>query len=242
MSFTLFVLRIKKLIVVLGSIELSFAFFRYGVMAGVEHRAVLNAELRTVVDIGANKGQFTLAARYWAPNARVFAFEPLSEAASVFTAIFRSDSSVLLSQVAIGPVVERAVMHLSAHQDSSSMLPIGQLQVDIFPGTQESGLREVNICPLATLIDSEAIASPSMLKIDVQGFEVQVLKGCESLLPNFNFVYCECSFVELYSGQKLAHNVVDWLRLHRFELVGIYNATYDYLGQAIQADFLFKRS
>jgi len=79
------------------------------------------------------------------------------------------------------------------------------------------------------------------LKIDVQGFEYEVLSGCESLLEKFDQVYCECSFVELYSGQKLVPDVIQWLASRGYLLVGIYNPHYDDNGHAIQADFLFDR-
>ena len=48
-----------------------------GVAAGIEHTAVLrNLTCETVVDVGANRGQFALAARHYFPNAEIFSFEP----------------------------------------------------------------------------------------------------------------------------------------------------------------------
>ncbi len=75
----------------------------------------------------------------------------------------------------------------------------------------------------------------------MQGFELEALRGCESLFGCFRYVYCECSFVELYDGQALAHEVIDYLSQHGFKLAGVYNMTYDKQGIAIQADFLFNR-
>ncbi len=80
-----------------------------------------------------------------------------------------------------------------------------------------------------------------MLKLDVQGFEYEALSGCESMLSSFDLIYCECSFVELYSGQKLAADVVDWLSARGFRIKGIFNPAYDGQGQTIQADILFQR-
>lgn len=54
-------------------------------------------------------------------------------------------------------------------------------------------------------------------------------------------ISCECSFVGLYSGQKLAADVIDWLSARGFGLVGVFNPAYDRCGQAVQADFLFMR-
>ena len=74
------------------------------------------------------------------------------------------------------------------------------------------------------------------------GFELEALQGCESLLSKFEWVYCECSFVELYSGQKLTADVIDWLSSKVFGLKGMYNPVYDREGQSMQADFLFQQS
>lgn len=78
-----------------------------------------------------------------------------------------------------------------------------------------------------------------MLKLDVQGFELQALEGCKSLIGNFDYVYCECSFVELYKNQKLAGEVVEYLSRLGFGLMGVYNPMYDRDGNCIQADLMF---
>lgn len=52
-------------------------------------------------------------------------------------------------------------------------------------------------------------------------------------------VYCECSFVELYSGQALAHEVIDYLSRHKFVLKALNNVQHDQVGQVVQADFAF---
>ena len=46
--------------------------------------------------------------------------------------------------------------------------------------------------------------------------------------------------MELYSGQKLAADVIDWLSGKGFRIKGMYNPVYDREGQAVQADFLFR--
>lgn len=234
-------LRLKKLRVILFNSVLRQALLRHCVMGGVEHIAVLDKKLATVVDIGANRGQFALAARQWAPNAHVTSFEPLPGPAQVFRSVFAGGDRVTLHEAAIGPQAEQSEMHVSARDDSSSLLPIADLQSKMFPGTAEVSTIVVRVAPLETFVKADEIVSPAMLKLDVQGFEYEALCGCESLLARFDFVYCECSFVELYSGQKLAADVIDWLSDRGFCLKGMFNPAYDAQGQAVQADFLFVR-
>jgi FkbM family methyltransferase len=238
----LLLLRLSKLATVCGSPSLAKAFFFHRVLAAVEHRAALSRPLNTVIDIGANRGQFSLAARAAAPKSNIVAFEPLEAPANTFRTVFQSDSGTRLVQAAIGESSALQLMHVSARDDSSSLLEITALQEEIFPGTKEASITTVKVGPLAEFVDRNEIKSPALLKLDVQGFELQALEGCRSLITSFDYVYCECSFVELYSGQALAPKVVQWLSERGFPLCGVFNTSFDGRGQPIQADFLFSRN
>lgn len=210
--------------------------------AGVEHAAVLRSlgAVRTVVDVGANRGQFALAARRCFPEAHIVSFEPLAGPAAVYRAVFAGDPKATLYEAAIGPEPGEAIIHRSAREDSSSLLPIAATQNALFPGTAEIGTQTVRVARLADQLSEEAIEPRALLKLDVQGFELEALAGCGDLLDRFDWVYAECSFVELYAGQAFADEVISWLRECGFALRGVYNMTYDDSGQAIQADFLFE--
>jgi len=218
------------------------AFICHRVLAGVEHRHILEKNLQNVVDIGANRGQFTLAVRRWAPNAMVIAFEPIAEAAAKFRKVFLGDSKVTIYQVAIGPEAGEANINIAAKDDSSSFLPISSIQEKLFPGTYKIRTETVKIGRLNDYITADAIVDPSMLKLDVQGYELAALRGCEKLLSRFFYLYVECSFIELYSGQALVHEIVHWLGERGWCLSGIYNLIYDCKGKSVQADFLFENS
>ena len=219
------------------------ALRRHRVAAGVEHAVVLRqlAGCRMVVDIGANRGQFALVARQCFPSARVVSFEPLPEPAAIFRRVFAQDNTVTLHEAALGPSPGKAVIHLSARDDSSSMLPITARQNALFPGTAEAGTATIGVARLADHVPADVIVAPALLKLDVQGFELQALAGCEDVLARFAWVYVECSFVELYAGQAFADAVIAWLRERGFVLRGVYNMAYDGEGHAVQADFLFGR-
>jgi FkbM family methyltransferase len=238
----MFYLRLKKLLFLMGYPRLMKALIQYRVLASVEHQPILSIPYKTIVDIGANKGQFALACRALAPHAKVISFEPLPQAADLFRDCFKGDPKVSLHHWAIGPTQSKALMHISARDDSSSLLPMGNEQVKTFPGTQEVGVLNVDVAPLNYFLKRSDICAPALLKIDVQGYEFEVLLGCENLLHSFDHIYCECSFVELYTGQKLVASIVDWLYQRGFSLAGIHNMSYDDFGKAIQADFLFERS
>ena len=217
------------------------ALRRHRVAAGVEHARVLRnlGPVRTVVDIGANRGQFALVARHCFPEARVVSFEPLPGPAALWQAVFKGDEQASLIEAAVGPDAGEAQIHVSARDDSSSLLPITARQNALFPGTAESGTATIRVMRLADELRDSEIVAPALLKLDVQGFELQALTGCEDLLECFSWVYVECSFVELYAGQAFADDVFGWLHDRGFRVDGVYNLTYDEEGRAVQADFLF---
>ena len=151
---------------------------RFGVGAAIEHRAVVSPmALETVVDVGANAGQFSLLARALHPRARIVAFEPLARAAARYRRVFARDPGTMLHETAVAPRPGAATLHLSASPDSSSLLPITQRQSALFPGTEAVGTVQVEAGPLDAFVTRADLAPPALLKIDVQGFELEVLRA-----------------------------------------------------------------
>ena len=132
-------------------------------------------------------------------------------------------------------------MHISKREDSSSILKIGDNQSKIFPRTEESHVLDINIGRLKEYVNINDLIPPVFVKIDVQGYELNVLEGCIELINNFEYILVETSFIELYEKQPLANDIINFLNKHSFILKGIYNTIYDKDGLAVQADFLFNR-
>lgn len=234
--------KLRKAVRCLSDPAFRAALIRHAVAASVEHQFLLRSiPCSAVIDVGANRGQFALVARRVHSQATIIAFEPLPAPAERFRHMFAGDTQVTLHQAAISPARGETAIHISGRDDSSSLLPITAAQSRLFPGTAEAGTATVKVGPLADFLTEDQIKSPALLKLDVQGYELEALRGCDSLLGRFAHVYCECSFVELYEGQALADEVIAWLRERGFKLQGIYNTHYDRKGRAVQADFLLSR-
>lgn len=213
-----------------------------GVGASIEHAGVMKGyKFGCVVDIGANRGQFALLSRELFPDAKIYSFEPLATPAHIFNKLFTSDGRVKLYNYAIGDRNADVTIHVSNQDDSSSLLPISSLQNKTYPGTYEVSQETIKEATLDTLLSEDDICSPSLLKIDVQGYERSTLAGCRKLLHKFDVIYIELSFVELYSGQALANEIVQLLQQQSFQLCGVNNISIDNDGKSIQADFLFEK-
>lgn len=239
-NYDLLMLRIKKISIIFLNTRFIAAFLKHGVVAGVEHASILRRGFSTIVDIGANNGQFALAARGFS-NAKVYSFEPLPEATFIYKKLFRNDPFANVYTSAIGSKSEKRLMNVSKSNDSSSLLEAVDAQVDLYPDTAKVGSLMVDVRPLDWYLSKSDLEYPALLKLDVQGFEYEVLLGCEKYIACFDYIYCECSFVELYKGQKLAFEIIKFLSDHCFQLVGTYNVSYGINGESVQSDLLFKR-
>ena len=175
-----------------------------------------------------------------APSAIEEHLEPLPGPAAIYRALFGGDSRVRLHACALAPQRGEMTMHVSGQEDSSSLLPISTLQSENFPGTESVGICRVPVGPMSDFVTQDDLGGQNLLKIDVQGFELEVLKSAEPLLSQFRWVYAECSSVPLYEGQALADEVIQWLGVRRFDLVGRFNPSRGRDGAPLQADLLFR--
>lgn len=159
----------------------------------------------------------------------------------VLTSLFKGDPHVTLVPYGVSDREGMEEIYVSRSDDSSSFLEIGEKQVLNFPGTEVRSVATVNIAPLTKFLSPDDIVRPALLKIDVQGYEKVVLQSASSILTDFDYIYCECSFSELYVGQPLSHEIIEFLAGFGFIFSGVFNTAYDSEGQAIQADFYFVR-
>lgn len=212
---------------------------RHGVSPSFVHQPMLSRLApRTVIDVGANRGQFALDALMAVPGVSVISFEPLETAANKYRQVLGHRPDVVLHQVALSDTVGEAELHVAAEDDCSSLLPIGQLQESYFPSSGLSHTTTVAVSTLDTVLVGFDRPGGLLLKLDVQGAELDVLRGATTLLQRVDWVYLEVSFVELYDGQPLAAEVDDWLKAHGFALGGIGGVCRE-AGDVLQADLLY---
>ena len=210
-----------------------------GVAATMEHAGALGRlDFATVIDVGANKGQFAaFAMRTW-PLAQLVCFEPLPGPRTTLARV--TDGRAKLFDCALGAEDGHADIHVASRDDSSSMLQMNALQKDLY-GMTEAGPLRVPVRRLDVCLETLNWKTPALLKIDVQGFELQVLAGAAATLARIDAAYIELSFVELYKSQALADDVLAVTRACGLALTGVFNQTEGPDGAPIQADFLFTR-
>ena len=175
---------------------------------------------RVIHDIGANVGTWTSLAKAIFPEASVEAFEPLEAMAAAFSRRTSGLPGVRLHPVALGPREGVVTLEVTDFPDATSVLPLAEEGRRAF-GVSPVERREVRMATLDGLIAAGSVQPPDLLKLDVQGYEVEVLKGGGQALRGARAVLCEISFRRFYQGQAGFSDVIGHLgergfRLHAF--------------------------
>jgi FkbM family methyltransferase len=181
--------------------------------------ALAQHQVNTVIDVGANSGQFGKKLRGAGFSGRIHSVEPLAEPYSQLRAAAARDARWTTQQAAVAATAGSITVNVSANSVSSSVLPILERSTEAAPQTGYVATAEV----AATTVDDSVTSlglrpDRSLLKVDVQGYEQQVLDGAAKSLDRFAAVRIELSLVELYGGQTLMPELVDHLSARGFDL------------------------
>jgi len=155
----------------------------------------------TIIDVGGNVGQFSVAARKIFPTAKLHVFEPHPECFAKLTAAMAFAPDTVLHQVAVGETTGEVTLNLNSHAHSSSILPLARAHKEAFPEAREVATATVKLSTLDALLAGIDLPAPIFLKVDTQGYEAQVLRGATRILAACEWVMAEVSFDSLYEGE-----------------------------------------
>lgn len=208
-----------------------------------QHKTWLKgAGIKTVIDVGAHTGEFTFAVRSVLPTVQIYAFEPLPDCYRELSARLENEEKAQAFGVALGSEGGEVTFWANDFSKASSALPMSDLHKDAFPWTAKSTPIAVQVQKLDHYADQMTLAPAVMLKMDVQGYECQVLQGGLRVLERADYVLVETSFENLYEGQSSFHDVYELLTAQGFAYKGSFDQMLSPLdGAILQADALFVR-
>ena len=137
----------------------------------------------TFWDIGANIGWFSLlASKFVGSNGKVFSFEPSPDVFSLLSANAQGLNSIRTTQCGVGNADTVAVFAAQGNSSSASFIEaVTKINQHYLPDTPIRKV-EVNIRKVDTL--AEELGPPHLAKIDVEGFEFEVLRGASGVLSS----------------------------------------------------------
>jgi FkbM family methyltransferase len=201
-------------------------------------------DIEFAVDAGANVGQWATSFRRISPNSKILSFEPDKRCEASLQTLARRDSAWEIRFVGLGLTNSIESLNLWDVEGGSSSFRHLNEAGEGFTGwlNEEMGHVQIEVNRLDSHLSSDYVQSKSsMLKIDVQGYELEVLQGCGSLLPLFKLIEIEMPLVELYEGSAGAGNLINFLEGKGFTLVSLATERWAYPGAA-DCDALFVRS
>lgn len=216
------------------------ALGRFGYVLRRKHdpSKVLGAvKFATVIDGGANIGEYSAKMRLTFPNAEIHAFEPTPQLFQGLRQRFAGDHKTACYDQALGDKCGTAAFHLTQDTFSSSLLDETEKLC-----THRVGTVAVSVTTLDAWAGDRTICRPVLLKLDLEGNELAALRGGEKVLAQIDYVEIETTFVKVRSGQPTFKEILDFMDDHGLELIDMYPGIVDArAGRTVWADALFAR-
>ena len=206
--------------------------------------ALLESEqIDLVLDVGANAGRFASRVRESGYRGRIISFEPLRDAGAALQSNAAADPFWEVHHVALGDTDGEAEIHVAGNSFSSSLLPMGERHLESAPDSAYVGTERVRTARLDSLwAEVVADARRPWLKLDVQGYEMHVLRGLGERITDVSVIQTELAMTPLYEGDSDWRAIVDWLSDRGFSIVGVEPGFEDATtGRMLQFDGIFTR-
>jgi FkbM family methyltransferase len=196
-----------------------------------------------IFDVGAYTGQTVSGYLSSFPEANIFAFEPTPISYAQLKQKFDGNKQVRCINFAISDSAGVIPFHLNEFSPTNSTLSTDASANEYWGNELLSTVETVSVQSesLDKVCQNEDIDHIDILKLDVQGAELKVLKGAERMLNErrISIIYLEIIFVPTYKGQSTYYEIGEYLSTKGFDIYGIFNLTYD--KRLKQADVLFYR-
>jgi FkbM family methyltransferase len=175
----------------------------------------------TLVDVGANEGEFIRAATQLAKPAAVIALEPLPACQPMLTPLLASSSNGQLIRAAAGAAPGEVELNCTGNTKMSSLLPPQPGIEASYANGDYAVLQKLKV-PIVRLDDVVAPdARVGLLKIDVQGYEMEVLRGAARTLCQTDALLIEVNYTPHYEGAVSFNDLHAFLTTTGFHLHGI---------------------
>ena len=226
---------------------------RSGHALGVDVRSAKHTESATlrsflhgvkpiaVLDVGANIGQYARRVRSAGYAGIIFSFEALDTAHRRLVATARPDHNwIVAPRAAIASHSGFVDINISGNSVSSSVLSLTSLLRDAAPAVAYVGRQVQTPCIRLDSVSGLPQQGALFLKVDTQGYELEVLRGAEGLLPRISAMQLELSLIPLYEGAPVMTDVLRYLESHGYELFQLVPGLRDERnGRLLQAEGFF---
>jgi FkbM family methyltransferase len=188
---------------------------------------------RVVIDAGAAHGDWTVSCRRIFPRAVHVMIEPLPLYASELSAL-AEDDRIEYMPVAAGRQKMDLPLLVPERPGGSSFLPSSR--------PEDTYFKRAVMVPVVPLDGLDIPEGPTLLKLDVQGFEFEVIAGAGHLLEQVDVIVVECSLHPFQRDLPLIDEVIERVSALGFRLYDTADEERWVSGTLAQVDVIFVRS
>jgi FkbM family methyltransferase len=183
--------------------------------------------ITTVLDVGANAGQFAAALRQSGFGGDIHSFEPVKATFDKLAANAYGDKRWFAHNMALGEAPGHAIIHVFAQSDFSSILPANGWGEDRFVGMRQSREEEIAIDTLDNFLRREIPDAQEriLLKMDTQGYDLKVFEGARGALDRIAALLSEISLIPIYDGMPHHTATLEIYESAGYRISGLYPVT-----------------
>jgi FkbM family methyltransferase len=207
-------------------------------------RNLENFQISGVIDVGANVGQFGLDVRRHGFEGLIVSYEPVQETFRSLSQTIKQHQPWKAFQLGLGAAESERTINISGNSGlSSSILEMGTLHLENFPDSLTVARQKISISTIDKQLAVLGLQPQEiMLKLDVQGFEAEVLKGASQSLSKIPLCYLEVSISPLYEGEVSFLPILIELSKFGHEVIDVFRGIKAKDGRLLQLDILTKLS
>ncbi len=210
----------SQLIKLFSSLGYNIQKKEMGIFPSMPGNWLVKMNINTIIDIGANEGQFIQSISSYLPGRKIFAFEPIK---LCFDQLVKNTKhlNVIPFNCGLSDHEGTSEINISKNFVSSSILPINNLTTNLYPDSKYVEKQTISLRRLDDVMVGTEFSNNALLKIDVQGYEEKVLSGSIQTLKRISVTIIEFSYQPLYENQWLFDETYEFFKKNGFIFAGV---------------------
>ena len=190
-------------------------------------KVISTYKIKKIIDVGANEGQFGIFLRSIGFKGDIFSFEPVAAPFKILSSVSFFDHKWSVYNLALGDSSRESIINVSKHTSFSSLLTPSDYALGRWSNSHVDHQEKITIKTLDELYAEGIIpiAADALLKMDTQGFDLEVFKGSQTIMHHLCAILSELSLIAVYDGMPNYMQSLSVFEAAGFSVSGFYPIT-----------------